>query len=112
MFARALTAAAIVLLPAVSLPQALAALPAGANYRNATGSVSLLVSRSSSRGYVNARTACGRLADRRVTIRGTRIRSVSASRLRVSGSVGSQSIRLRVRKGTCSRSYVLKRYSE
>ncbi len=74
--------------------------------------MNLLVAKSSSRGYVNARTACGRLADRRVRIRASAIRSVSKSSLRVSGTVGSRSIRLRVRKGTCSRSYVLKRYSE
>lgn len=104
--------AALAFVPAAALTSSAIALPSGANYRDARGIVNLLVSKPSSRGYVNARTACGRLADRRVRIKGTAIRSVSKSSLRVSGTVGSRSIRLRVRKGSCSRTYVLKRYSE
>lgn len=86
-----------------------ASLPVNQRYADNKGKVSLLT-RSGGKGYVNARTRCGRLADRRVRISGGRITSSRAARLRVTGTVTSRSTAtLTIRRRGCAATFALKR---
>ena len=62
------------------------------------------------KGYVTARTRCGRFADRRVRIARGRISSPKGARHRITGVVTSRStLRLTIRRGGCVATLALRR---
>lgn len=82
-------------------------------YADAGGRVSLLT-RSGGRGYVTARTRCGRIADRRVRFSRGRFQHVNRrSSVRISGTVVDRdTARIAIRKGRCVARLTLRRVTE
>lgn len=78
-------------------------------YVDGKGRVVLLV-RSGGKGFLTGRTACGRLVEQPLSLRGGKVRSRKGARIRVSGTVtSSRSVQLRVTRKRCSASLTLRR---
>lgn len=99
----------VVLVAVVCGTAAAASLPVNQRFTDAKEKVSLLT-RSGGKGYVTARTRCGRFADRRVRIARGRISSPKGAPHRITGVVTSRStLRLTIRRGGCVATLALKR---
>lgn len=84
-------------------------LPANQRFSDAKARISLLT-RAGGKGYVTARTRCGRFADRRVRIARGRVTTPVKGRYRITGVVTTRStLQLVVQRGRCSATFQLRR---
>lgn len=103
---------AVVLVTVLCASASAVSLPVNQRFTDSKDRVSM-ITRSGGKGYVTARTRCGRFASARVRISGGRLSSLKGARYRLTGVVTSRStLKLTVRRRGCVTAFSLRRVTK